>query len=210
MYWNDDISRLEHSAYTKSTNTDGYIMKNGTSTTRVRATTAGNFFQNYLETTATSGTARGIYNRLYFTQAGTITGESLRSFTTVENVAIATAHGAHISLNFASTGSITGLGVGVRSTLHVPNQVQSGGTYAGGQSEIYFDGTSARIAGATRASIHRFVCDGVSGYTNDCPNVFEFVGLNATQLQVNTAAASEKILKITIDGVAYGIMIVSL
>lgn len=191
-------------------NTDGGLIKGGTSSARIIEDTANmKFISFYVDNGATSGDNRLMYLRQYLTGAGG-GGEALRAFTTVENVAGGTAHGAHISLNFGTTGSITGLGIPVRSTLHVPNQVQSGGTYAGGQSEIYFDGTSARIAGATKASIHRFLCDGVAGYTNDVPNVFEFVGLNATQLQSNTASAADHILRIDVGGTLYGIMLVAL
>lgn len=195
--------------YNATTNTDGGILKCGTSSSAVSVATANHKFMSfYLANSATSGDNRGMYLRLYHTGVGG-GGEALRAFTTVSNVAGATAHGAHISLSFGTTGSITGLGVGMRATLHVPNQVQSGGTYAGAQSEVYFDGTSARIAGATVASIHRFICDGVTSHTNDVPFVFEFVGLSATQMRTNTAAASTHGLRCKVGASIYDIMLVS-
>jgi len=193
--------------YNATTNTDGGILKCGTSSSAVSVTTPDHkFISFYLANAAASGDNRGMYLRLYHTGAGG-GGEALRVFTTVSNVAAGTAHGAHISLSFGSTGSITGLGLGMRATLHVPNQAQSGGTYAGAQSEVYFDGTSARIAGATVASIHRFICDGVTSHTNDVPYVFEFVGLNATQVRENTSSDATHGLRCRINGVIYDILL---
>lgn len=147
------------------------------STLITTATASKNFVQLYTKSTATSGDNRGIYNRFYLSGAGG-GGESLRTFTTVNNVAAGTAHGAHISLSFGTTGSITGQGLGLRATLHVPNQAQSGGTYAGAQSEIYYDGASSNIAGSTVHSIHRFIQDGNATAYAKALNVFEFVNLS--------------------------------
>jgi len=198
-------SRLDFSSATVlAGNTDGGIIKAGTSGSPVTEDTADmTFIKLYFDNGATSGDNRGIYNRLYLTGAGG-GGESLRSFTTISNVAAGTAHGAHISLSFGTTGSITGLGVGVRSTLHVPNQEQSAGTYAGGQSEVYFDGASSGLSGTTKASIHRFIVDG-SGHTNDMDIVFEFVGLNTTQWETTFSGTPNRGLKIDVGGTAYWI-----
>jgi len=186
-------------------NTDGAFIKAGTSSSPIVKDTSNlKFVSLYFDNGATGGDNRGIYNRLYLTGAGG-GGESLRSFTTVSNVAGSTAHGAHLSLSFGTSGSITGLGVATRATLHVPNVVMSGGTYAAGQSEVYFDGTTARIAGTTVSSIHRFVADGVSGYTNDLPYVFEFVGLNSTQWETTFSDTPDRGLKIRVNGTAYWI-----
>ncbi len=123
------------------------------------ATANKNFIQFYTENTATSGDNRGIYNRFYLGGAGG-GGESLRSYTTVDDVAAGTAHGAHLSLNFATSGSITGLGVAMRGTLHVPNYAMSAGTYAALQAEAYCDGTSSDISGVTAHGLIRCVVDG--------------------------------------------------
>lgn len=112
-----------------------------------------------VKTTVTSGDTRGIYNRLYLAGAG-VSGESLRAFTTVDDVAAATAHGAHISLNFDTSGSITGLGVATRATLHIPNAAMSGGTYAALQAEIWADGASSDISGTTSHSLIRATVGG--------------------------------------------------
>ena len=101
----------------------------------------------------TSGDNRGIYNRLYLTGAGS-GGESLRSFTDVE-AACGTAHGAHISLTFSgtTTGTLSGLGVAMRATLHIPDDAAwTGGTLSPILAEIYSDGTSSDPDGVTELS----------------------------------------------------------
>jgi len=143
-----------------ASNTDGGIIKAGTSSSPVTQDTANfKFVSFYFDDGATSGDSRGIYNRLYITGAGG-GGESLRTFTTVSNVAGATAHGAHTSLSFGTSGSLTGLGVAGRNTLHIPNAALGGGTYAAMQAEIYSDGASSNPATATKLSFLRFANDG--------------------------------------------------
>ena len=126
------------------------VIQLGTSTYKLTTATAGvNFVELRVESTATSGDARGIYNRLYLAGAGG-SGEALRAFTTVDDVAAANVHGAHISLSFADTGSVTGLGVAGRNTLHIPSAAMSGGTYAPLMSEIWSDGVSSDVTGVTK------------------------------------------------------------
>jgi hypothetical protein len=174
-----------------SSNTDGGILKAGTSSSPVVEDTANMKFMGlYFDNGATSGDNRGMYLRLYLTGAGG-GGEAARIFTTCSNVACGTAHGAHISLNFASTGSITGLGVASRNTLHVPDTALSGGTYAATQAEIYADGSSSDISGATKYSFIRVVADGDAtgkGNIEDNANLFEIsTGSNASGNLVGAA-----------------------
>lgn len=145
----------------------------GDSTTQYVTDTAGVIFREYrYDSGATSGDARGQYIRLYLTGAGG-GGEALRAFTTVKDVAGATAHGAHISLNFNDTGSITGQGIAGRNTLHVPDGALSAGTYAPLQAEIYADGSSADISGATEYSLIRCLLDGdATGIGNADDNAY--------------------------------------
>ena len=114
-------ARLDFSGATvKAANTDGGIIKAGTSSARVTEDTADmKFMAFYFDNGATSGDNRGMYLRQYLTGAGG-SGEALRVFTTVEDVAAANAHGAHISLNFGSTGTITGQGIAGCNTIHIP------------------------------------------------------------------------------------------
>jgi len=124
-----------------------------------------NFAEFRLQTTATSGSCRGIYNRLYMSGAGA-DGESLRSYTDVVGVALTTAHGAHITLGFGESttkGSITGLGAAVRAQLGIPDAAMaSGGTYAACQPEIYSFGENSAVSAVTELSFIR-CCNGGDG-----------------------------------------------
>lgn len=140
------------------------------------ATADKKFVAIYTESTATTGDSRNTYLRHYLGGAGGA-GEALRAFTTVDVADVANAHGAHISTSFGSGGDITGQATGVRSTLQVPNAALSGGTYSAGISEVYHDGSSSSIAGATAHAIHRFLSAGDSTGAAKLTNVFSFEGL---------------------------------
>ena len=156
-----------------SSHTDGGVVKMGDSSDRIVEDTANmKFLAFYFDNGATSGDNRGMYLRLYLTGAGG-GGEAMRIFTDVENVAGGTAHGAHISIKFGTTGSITGLGVASRNTIHIPSAAMSGGTYAATQAEIYSDGASSDISGVTEYSFIRVVNDGnATGIANVDDNAF--------------------------------------
>lgn len=135
------------------------VMGIGTSSGRAQANAASrNFLSFYFENFATSGDNRGMYLRLYHSGAGA-GGEAARIYTTVNDVAAGTAHGAHISLGFASTGTVTGLGVAGRNTLHLANQGTQAGTLAALQAEIYADGSDSDPNGAD-VTFLRVVADG--------------------------------------------------
>jgi len=173
----------------------------GTAAAPVTTATADTKFIEFrFENTATSGDNRGIYNRLYLSGAGG-GGESLRSFTTVNDVACGTAHGAHLSLNFASSGSVTGLGCGSRSTLHGVD-ASVGGTVCGAQSELYADGSSTDYGGGT-CTIHRFVNDGNATGKATLDNVLSFVGMNSTCWPSGTVGGTAKGLRVLVDGVVH-------
>lgn len=179
------------SATVNASNTDGGVIKCGTSASPVTEDTANmKFMSFYFDNGATSGDNRGMYLGLYLTGAGG-GGEAARIFTTCNDVACGTAHGAHISLNFGSTGSVTGLGVASRNTIHVPDTALSGGTYAATQAEIYADGSSSDISGATKYSFIRVVADGdATGKANIEDNAYLFeinTGSNASGNLVSAA-----------------------
>jgi hypothetical protein len=139
--------------------TAGPLLYAGSSSNKISSSTANTkFVQLYLESSATSGDNRGIYNRLYLSGAGG-GGESFRAFTTI-TAACGTAHGSHISLNFAgdTTGSLSGLGVAVRGTLHIPDDAAwTSGTLSALQAEIYSDGAASDSDGLTELSFLRVV-----------------------------------------------------
>jgi hypothetical protein len=192
------------------TDVNGGIFKAGTSSSKVTTSLVGmKFLSFYLENTAASGDNRGMYLRLYHSTAGG-GGEALRAFTTCNNVAAGTAHGAHISLDFAATGSITGLGVAMRATLHVPNQAQTAGTYSACLSEIWFDGSSSSLAGTTKAVIHDFSLGGDNTNHNTIKGVLAFTNIHTDQFASSTDETKyAKSLKILVNGTPYYLMLAS-
>lgn len=120
----------------------------GTSTTRVVIGTANKkFVSYYTENSALSGDSRGHYIRHYISGAGG-GGEAARIYGTVQNVIANTVRGAHISLDFAATGKVTGLGVALECTLHIPNQGTQSGTLAAIKLAINSDGSTSDPSGA--------------------------------------------------------------
>ena len=120
----------------------------GTSSGRVTTGTAGKKFMSYYtESSATSDDSRGFYMRHYILGVGG-GGEAIRSYATVLNVAASTARGAHISLDFGATGTVTGLGVALECTLHIPNQGTQTGTLTALQLAINSDGSTSDPSGA--------------------------------------------------------------
>ncbi len=175
----------------------------GTSSAYLSTSTADSkFIELRLKNTATSGDNRGIYLRLQLAGAGS-GGESLRAFTNCQDVACGTAHGAHISLSFGTSGSITGLGCGSRSTLHVPNAALSAGTYCGAMVEIWHDGASSDISGTTEHSILRLVNSGNATGQATVSNVLSIVGASATMVAEGTVGGTDKAIRILIDGVVH-------
>lgn len=180
----DDYGRMDLAGIeTKAKNTDGCLIKAGTSTTRIVQDTADmKFMAFYLDNGATSGDNRGIYLRLYLTGAGG-GGEALRVFTTVENVAAATAHGAHISLNFGTSGTVTGQGIAMRATLHLPSTaLASNVTMSAVQAEIYCDAATSDPGGSTILSFFRAVSGGNATGMADVDDdavMFDIQGLTA-------------------------------
>ncbi|MFH1170586.1 MAG: hypothetical protein V1704_03440 [Candidatus Vogelbacteria bacterium] len=158
------VARLDLSGATVlAANTDGGVIKAGTSAAPVTEDTANmKFMSFYFDNGATSGDNRGIYNKLDLTGAGG-GGESLRSYTDLK-AAAGTAHGAHISLGMGESttaGSVTGLGVGVRATLGLPNAaLPAGGTYAAMMPEIYSFGDDSDAGAVTELSFIRAVNGG--------------------------------------------------
>jgi hypothetical protein len=110
------------------------------------------FFEMYVTNDAKSGDNRGIYLRQYLTGAGA-GGEAARIYSTVQDVAAGTVHGAHISLSFGSSGTVTGQGIAMRATLQMPNiALTSNVTMAAIEAEIYSDGSTSDPGGNTKVS----------------------------------------------------------
>jgi hypothetical protein len=172
--------------------TAGAILKAGTSSVPVATSTAStNFLQVYVNNTATSGDNRGLYLREYISGAGA-GGEAARIFTTVNNVAAGTAHGAHISLNFGTSGEVTGLGVAVRGTLHIPSDAGwAPGTIAAIQAEIYSDGEDSDTDGATKVSFIRVVNDGHANGIADVDDDANLISINGCTIGAGNMVQTE-------------------
>lgn len=189
------------------------VMGLGTSTARAQANAANrNFLNFYLENYATSGDNRGMYLRMYHSGAGG-GGEAARIFTTVNNVAAGTAHGAHVSLSFGTSGTVTGLGVAMRGTLHIANQATQAGTLSAIQAEVYSDGSTSDPAGSL-LSFFRVVNGGDTTGAADVDDdafLFNFDGFTAgaahmwvTGLTAATVnAATTCALKIRVGATTY-------
>lgn len=131
------------------------VMGLGNSTNRaVTSTTGAKFVSIYTENSYAGDAGYNTYLRHYISGvAGD--GITLRSFATVNNVAAANARGAHISLNFADSGTVSGLGVALECTLHIPNTGTQAGTLAPLKVAINSDGSTSDTAGATSVSYIR-------------------------------------------------------
>lgn len=195
-------------------NSGALLHGGGTSTYPLTNSVADkNFLSYYTKCTATSGTARGLYMRLYLAGAGG-DGESLRAFTTVSNVAAANAHGAHISLSFGTSGSVTGEALAARATLQVPDAVMAaGGTYGASQAEIWCDGGTSAVSAVTQLSLWRGV---LSGNTTGAGRVDAKAALFALDgVTINTgnivaakgSAALSHAARILINGTPFYIML---
>lgn len=132
----------------------------GTSASPVVVDTASHKFNSmYFDSGATSGEAVGIYDRLYLTGAGG-EGIALRAFTSVTDVAATNARGAHVSLSFGTSGTITGLGAALEATLHIPSGGGAAGTLYAVKAAINSDGAASDPAGATTLAYYSAVNQG--------------------------------------------------
>lgn len=187
--------------------TTAHLLGCGDSTTPYTDVNTGiadkNFMGFWVKSTATSGTTRGNYTRLYLSSGAG--GEAGRFYTTVENAAPAdTCNGIHSSISFgASAGNITGLATATRSTFHVPNRSLTG-TTAAIQAELYSDGASSAIGGTT--SMIRLVNDGnasgiaevdsnahfaeLSGFTAGSGKLWESAGTVGQSLRVRSGSSN--------------------
>lgn len=128
----------------------------GTSSARHQLGTAAsqNGLGLFFETEATTGDARGINLRLYFSGAGG-SGEALRAYGIVNGVSAATGgtvNGAHITLEITgSGGAVSGAGNAIRASLAIAAGLTPGGTLAGIQIDSQFG--SAAVQGTPTAAI---------------------------------------------------------
>lgn len=193
---------------------DGLVAGCGTAASQKVSSAVGkNFMSFYLNSTAISGTSRGMYLRLYLgsnAAAAAAGGEALRAFTTVTTNAPAdTCNGAHISLNFGATyGQISGEASAVKATFHVP----AGRTIAGTCDAICLALCSDGADGtASNLSFIRCVFDGNAtgaAVIDDAVNFLNIVGpagLIGDNALVRTNTSVTHSIKSFINGVRYDI-----
>lgn len=186
------------------------VMGLGTSAARAVTDLADSkWLSFYLENSATSGDNRAMYLRLYTSGAGG-GGDALRVFHTVQDVAAATAHGAHISLNFGSTGTVTGQGIANRNTLHLPDAaLASNVTMSPLQAEIWSDGSDSDPGGSTLLSFMRIVnggnADGAADVDDDAV-AFDFQGFtvgDGNMIELGAPSAIAGSIKIRVGSTIY-------
>lgn len=188
----------------------GLLMGVGTTANPATSATAGDIFAEFrTRSSASTGDNRGLYWRHEFTGAGG--GECIRAFSKV-SAAVGTARGAHISLDVNTTGSVTGLGVGVDAQILVPDQALGGGTYGVVNSEIFSAGSSSSVAASNIAFFRATASgDATGAATVDTGgHLFSIQGLSVGSgklFQANTAADATHALRIDIGGVDYFIML---
>lgn len=167
--------------------------------------TAVNAMEYYLDTTHTTGDTRGQYLRLYFSGAGG-SGEALRAFGTVNNVAVATGgtvNGAHISLSaIGASSGISGAGNALRATYELGANANPGGTCSVIQVDTFID------AAATLQADFAFLRFTNTGAGTAAPNLMRIPNAsNGTIFAAHvTQVMSHSIKIISEDGTAYYIM----
>ena len=172
-------ARLDLSSATiAAANTDGGVVKAGTSAAAITENTANMKFMSFYWSSGTATGVYGIYNRLYLTGAAA-EGDAFRSFATVSDVAAGTVRGAHISLSFATSGTITGLGAALETTLHIPSTAGQTGTITSINAAINSDAATSDPVGATSLSVFRVSnqgnSTGMADVDDDCV-LFDFAG----------------------------------
>jgi hypothetical protein len=185
------------------------VMGGGTSGDPLTTATASKSFIEFrTESTATTGDSRALYLRHSLNGAG-ISGEAIRAFSKVE-AAAATVRGAHISIDFASGGSVSGFGAGLDAQVLYADAVTNAGTLTAINLEMFAGGATTDVSGlnsfircvfnGTQAGIDNFDDDAVLfslvGLTAGAGHLFDSTA-NLTNAQIDHS------LKISIGGTLY-------
>jgi len=143
-------------------------------------TASKNFLEFRTQTTATSGDSRALYIRHDFNGAG-VAGEGIRSNCVINADVAGTVNGAHLSAEIKTGGgAVSGACQGVRAGLLVPDAALSKGTVYGAMSEIWSDGASSDVSGATKHAIHSFQASGNATGAANVLNCFSIDGIDAS------------------------------
>jgi hypothetical protein len=148
-----------------SSETDGAVVRAGSTSARLESSAASqSMYREVYEMNHDGG--YGHYIRTYVSTAA-ISGDAFRSYATVEDVAAATVRGAHISLSFGTSGTVTGLACAVEATLHMPSGGGMAGTNYAIKAAINSDGANADPAGATTIGFLGVVAQGTQAGIDD-------------------------------------------
>ena len=174
-------SRLDFSSATVlAANTDGGLIKGGTSGAPITEDTASmKFISYYFDDGATSGTAVGEYVKLSVTGAAG-SGVAMRPYAIVDTVAGATIHTVQASLGFAGGGTLSGAGNAIYANVMLPTEAVTG-TLSVMTAEVWSENTASDPAGST-LSIFRVAnagnADGMADVDTDA-YLFHFDGWTA-------------------------------
>jgi hypothetical protein len=183
----------------------------GTNASPASTSTADkNFLDFRTKSTATSGDSRTLYVKNYIAGAAG-SGCAARIYGSVLDVAATDARGAHISLDFGSSGTVTGSGQALTTTLHIPNTGTQSGTLSCITAEIYSEGSTSDPNGASLSFI-RFAVNGDTTGDDDVITdafVFDFSNLGGSGgiWTDSTSNAADEFLKVkTASGTRYLIL----
>lgn len=144
------------------------------------ATAGKNGVELRMQTTATTGDARGLYGQLDFAGVG-VSGDALRGRGLVTAAGTAgTVTGGAFTIEY-NGGSVAGQAVGGRCNIVFPNAASGAGTVYGGMSEFAIGGTSF-VNGLTAYALHSFSVIGGNVATRNAQvlNLFEVSGVSST------------------------------
>lgn len=150
-----------------SAETDGAVLKAGSTTAGARLESSAadqSMIRAIFEHNHDGG--YGIYARSYVATAA-ISADALRVFATVEDVAAATVRGAHVSLSFGSSGTVSGMAAALEATLHMPSGGGMAGTNYAVKAAINADGAGSDPAGATTIAFVGVVAQGTQAGIDD-------------------------------------------
>lgn len=190
--------------------TPAVYMGGGTNAAPLTTSTADvNFLDFRTETTATSGTSRGLYLRHYLGDT-TPSGEAARIFATVNAAGATDAHGEHVSLSYGASGTCTGESAALRSTFQVPDKVL-GGTNGALYTELWADGTSSDMS---NGQFQRYVFGGNAtgiGKLDDSTALFSIEGgsVGSGNLVVSSTATAAVAIRIRVNGTPYYLLAAS-
>lgn len=155
-----------------------------------------NFLEYRLRSNYAGGDIRGMYMRVQYNGAGG-GGEPIRAYAQA-TAAVGTIHGAHVTGEIASGGSVTGLIAGLRATAATASGLTlSGGTMAALQIDTSL---ASAVSGMTAASLIRIA----ESQTNKMPYFIISDGMTGCIEDTFTGnVAKMKALKCNFNGTAF-------